>query len=208
MATTSTNINTANICFLPKLVALSEKSSETTTIGKKANLIARIKNALAWAWSRLKELPFLIKNPSILIDKFYRWRVRGVMETIPPKSVIITLSHILPSHPLEGNGAAQKKNEARIEILKKNKNQFDQILKEKSPVISQQFIEGMMDSTSPMQLAYDSLENRCIAFDGNSRLMAIQRFFAEAYPGIDPKVKVSACEIDPKLLARVIKVSG
>lgn len=171
-----------------------------------SSVIVDVVKTLNWLGERAQEIPFLVQNPDVLVNKYYRKRVRDAMANIKPIKVQVKLSDILPAHPLEGNPTAVSKNKERIEALKKNKPEFDKRLKAQEP-LTQEFIEGNMESSSPIQLAYDKASGKCIAFDGNSRLIAIKRFFAEAYPGVDPIIEINAYPVAPDLIKHAIPKS-
>lgn len=163
------------------------------------SISAKVFKTMGWAKSRAKEIPFLLTHPRVIVEKYHRKRVRDAMEGKTPKKIIVKLSEILPAHPLEGNAAAEAKNKERIAALKKNRVQFDDLFSTRQP-ITQEFIDSIMESTSPIQLAYDERSGKCIAFDGNSRLIAIKRFFKEVYPDKDPEIEINVYKVDSQLM--------
>lgn len=142
-----------------------------------------------WIVSRTKEIPFLLRNPQIIANKFRRMNIRNEMKKIIPETKIIKLSNILPSHTIEGLTVAEIKKRKRVIELEKKKYDIDHYVNNNQP-IPQTFFYQIMDSSTEIQLAFDRSSQICVALDGNGRLIAIKEFFAMHYPNIDPDVEI------------------
>lgn len=128
------------------------------------------------------------------MEKNYRRKVRNAIADKSTEKRTVRLSQLLPAHPLEGNEVAENKNRERIAAL--GTTRLSSLIVE-NETIRQDVIEEALPSTSPMQLVFDRDSGKCVAFDGNSRLIAFKRFCEQNHPGIDPLMEVNAYELDP-----------
>jgi hypothetical protein len=172
------------------------------------SLQARISNNIRWMVARakeikVKEIPYFLSHPSLIISLLYRQRVKDAIANLQPRRIITALSMIEPSHAIEGNLHAMIKCRARVLELNRHKAEFDSLLKQGAP-ISQQLADKLMKSTSPIQCVFDNGLKKYISFNGTGRLFSLKIFFLEEYSGRDPKIEITVYRVDPVLIKRAI----
>ncbi|MES2273272.1 MAG: hypothetical protein V4487_03685 [Chlamydiota bacterium] len=178
----------------------------TWNLIKNNSVSIRISNNITWMIGRVKEvaskaneIPYFIRHPRLIIKLYYRQRVKDAMMNLEPTQIKTKLSQILPAHPIEGNSPAVNKNRERVLALKKYKQQFANLFCHHKP-ITKEWIERIMQSTSPMQFAFGNHTGKYITFSGNSRLIALKLFCSEEFPNLDPEIEIPIYLIDPRLI--------
>jgi hypothetical protein len=149
--------------------------------------------------SKAEEIPYFLRRPWILIDLCYRARVKYVIARQKPLLQCVKLSEIISSHPLEGNSFAMKKNAERVGLLIVNKVHFDTCIKSREP-FTQELLERLMPSSSPLQAAYSAHFGKFVVFNGNSRILALKAFVAMAYTNENPAIEINTYTVNPRLI--------
>ncbi len=159
---------------------------------------SRVSNNFWWVVGRareikLREIPYFLLHPSLIISLIYRQRVKDAMVNSVSKKMSVKLSMIVPSHPIKGNWVAENKCRERVFILKENK---DLLLS--GNTVSQKFILKLMPSSAPIQCVYD--KKRFITFQGTGRIFALKECFEKE----DPTIEITVYNVSPALFRKAI----
>lgn len=156
---------------------------------------------------KLKEIPYFVTHPRLIINLLYRERVKRVMGNLQAErkveTVCTTLSMIEPSHPIAGNFYAERTCRERIDVLKTHRVEFTRLLNRNDP-ITENLLDKLLKSTLPIQCVFDKTRKKYISFDGTGRLFALKSFFQKEFPRCDPKIEISVFHVHPDLLKRAI----